>query len=272
MEIDGNLNVSNIITKINGNINTSYLVAFEGNISNLDTNETSAVTINSRYLNASNTNVLNTNTSNLNASNISVRQAYCETTLTTADINVSNINSSIITTGDINVDDISVIENGRFRMKAGSNYGELKTYSTKFNISCSNGLYLSLAHYNKERINIYSNNIDLNVNTNISGILNVSEISTSSVSSNSVSSNSVSTSNMSATNMSVSNDLTVAGVLTAPNINLTGLNTLEIGKALMGTRSGTINHAIFKHKDMSSSQYALLQTLSGTYYLKFWNF
>ena len=264
IEIDGNLIASNISTTFDGFINTSNLIAFNGNISNFDTNEMFAGTINTRYFNASNTNVLNTNTSNLNASNISVRQAYCETTLTTADINVSNINSSIITTGDINVDDIAVIENGRFRMKAGSNYGELKTYSTKFNISCSNGLYLSLAHYNKERINIYSNNIDLNVNTNISGILNVSEISTSSVSSNSVSSNSVSTSNMSATNMSVSNDLTVAGVLTAPSINLTGLNTLEIGKALMGTRSGTINHAIFKHKDMSSSQYALLQTLSGT--------
>ena len=263
MEIDGNLNVSNIITKINGNINTSYLVAFEGNISNLDTNETSAVTGYFRYLNASNTYVLNTNTSNLNASNISVRQAYCETTLTSADINVSNINSSIITTGDINVDDLSVIENGRFRMKAGSNYGELKTYSTKFNISCSNGLYLSLAHYNKERINIYSNNIDLNVNTNISGILNVSEISTSSVSSNSVSSNSVSTSNMSATNMSVSNDLTVDGVLTAPNFSLSGLNSLTIAQSTIGESSSLpTTTATFFHKNYPSTP-ALYQDING---------
>ena len=263
MEIDGNLNVSNIITKINGNINTSYLVAFEGNISNLDTNETSAVTGYFRYLNASNTYVLNTNTSNLNASNISVRQAYCETTLTSADINVSNINSSIITTGDINVDDLSVIENGRFRMKAGSNYGELKTYSTKFNISCSNGLYLSLAHYNKERINIYSNKIDLNVNTNISGILNVSEISTSSVSSNSVSSNSISTSNMSATNMSVSNDLTVDGVLTAPNFSLSGLNSLTIAQSTIGESSSLpTTTATFFHKNYPSTP-ALYQDING---------
>ena len=268
MEIDGDLNVSNIITKINGNINTSYLVAFEGNISNLDTNETSALTIYCRYLNVSNSNVLNTNTSNLNASNISVRQAYCETTLTTADINVSNINSSIITTGDINVDDIAVIENGRFRMKAGSNYGELKTYSTKFNISCSNGLYLSLAHYNKERINIYSNNIDLNVSTNISGKLNVSEISTSSIATDLMTASSIVTVNMSAdnmsgSNMSIINDLSVGGVLTAPNINLTGLTTLVIGNALMGnsTHGG---YAVFCHKDYNdNTQYALLQGPSG---------
>ena len=272
MEIDGDLNVSNIITKINGNINTSYLVAFEGNISNLDTNETSALTIYCRYLNVSNSNVLNTNTSNLNASNISVRQAYCETTLTTADINVSNINSSIITTGDINVDDIAVIENGRFRMKAGSNYGELKAYSTKFNISCSNALYLSLAHHNKERINIYSNNIDLNTDTNISGKLNVSEISTSSIATDLVTASSIVTVNMSAdnmsgSNMSIINDLSVGGVLTAPNINLTGLNTLVIGNALMGYLEGNIAYAyaVFCHKDNNTgNDYALLQGNTNT--------
>ena len=272
MEIDGDLNVSNIITKINGNINTSYLVAFEGNISNLDTNETSALTIYCRYLNVSNSNVLNTNTSNLNASNISVRQAYCETTLTTADINVSNINSSIITTGDINVDDISVIENGRFRMKAGSNYGELKTYSTKFNISCSNGLYLSLAHYNKERINIYSNNIDLNVSTNISGKLNVSEISTSSIATDLMTASSIVTVNMSAdnmsgSNMSIINDLSVGGLLTAPNFSLGGLNSLEIGLAKIGTNGTYATSASFGNKTFgnTSRTYALAQSNTGTY-------
>jgi len=270
MEIDGNLNVSNIITKINGNINTSYLVAFEGNISNLDTNETSAVTGYFRYLNASNTYVLNTNTSNLNASNISVRQAYCETTLTSADINVSNINSNIITTGDINVDDISVIENGRFRMKAGSNYGELKTYSTKFNISCSNALYLSLANYNKEMINIYSNNIDLNTDTNISGELNVSVISTSTIATDLVTSSSIvitnmSADNMSGSNMSVLNDLSVGGVLTAPNINLTGLTSLVIGEALMGN-SAHGGYAVFCHKNLNTANdYALIQSSGNNY-------
>ena len=69
--------------------------------------------------------------------------------------------------------------------------------------------------------------------------------------------------------MSVSNDLSVGGVLTAPNINLTGLTTLVIGSALMGSRSGGYTtQAIFNHKDMTGlTQYALLQNNEGLTFL-----
>ena len=43
--------------------------------------------------------------------------------------------------------------------------------------------------------------------------------------------------------------------------------TLVVGQALIGTRDTSPNHAIFKHKDMSSTHYALLQTKSGLTYL-----
>ena len=145
-----------------------------------------------------------TNTSKIYTSNVSANSVLTGAISTLA-CNVSNIYSSIITTGDINVDDITVIENGRFRMKAGSNYGELKANSTKFNISCSNALYLSLAHNKKENSNIFDNRIDLNVSTNISGELNVSIIPTSSIAPDLVTTTSILTINMSADNMSVSN-------------------------------------------------------------------
>ena len=91
-----------------------------------------------------------TNTSKIYTSNVSANSVLTGAISTLA-CNVSNIYSSIITTGDINVDDITVIDNERFRMKAGSNYGELKTNSANFNISCSNALYLSLSNNNKEK-------------------------------------------------------------------------------------------------------------------------
>ena len=58
---------------------------------------------------------------------------------------------------------------------------------------------------------------------------------------------------MSGSNMSVLNDLSVGGVLTAPNINLTGLNTLEIGNALIGNNPALNGDAIFCHKNFNTS-------------------
>ena len=51
------------------------------------------------------------------------------------------------------------------------------------------------------------------------------------------------------------NDLSVGGVLTAPNINLTGLTTLNIGNALIGNSPHPAfnGDAIFCHKNFNNS-------------------
>ena len=158
-------------------------------------------------------------------------------------------------------------------------------------MSCSSGLYLALSQGIKERIQIYSDIINLNLSTNISGELNVSKLSSSSITMNTINTSNLSSNNMSisndltiagvltatnmsgsnmsisnnlsvGSNMSVSNNLTVGGVLTAPNINLTGLTSLVIGNALIGN-SAHSGYAVFCHKDLNTqTDYALLQ---GTY-------
>ena len=244
MEIVGNLNVTN-------NISASTFASIDWTLTNFNTTEIVAFKTNSRYINTSNIETLNINTSKINTSNVSASNIIANA-ISSQGCNVSNFNSCILNTLNITADDVTIKENGWFRMKTGSNHGELKANSTKFNISCSNALYLSLAHHNKERINIYSNNIDLNTDTNISGKLNVSEISTSSIATDLVTASSIVTVNMSAdnmsgSNMSIINDLSVGGVLTAPNINLTGLTSLVIGNALMGN-SHHGGYAFFCHR------------------------
>ena len=99
----------------------------------------------------------------------------------------------------------------------------------------------------------------LNVSTNISGELNVSDISSSSIATDLVTTSAIVTIDMSGSNMSVLSDLSVGGVLTATTLNLGSTNQLVVGSALMGNSTHG-RYAVFCNKNLNTANhYALIQ-------------
>ena len=151
------LSVVNLITcnDLNvGSVITSHTASFR--------------TINSSYCNSLNASFAGLNASTSNISNITIG------TLNGQNTNSSNMNASIFNSDDITCEDFTLDTNGIMKIKSNNVRGQLSSTNNKFNISCSTSQYISLANGNSEICNIYSDKVNINVSTNISGALNAS--------------------------------------------------------------------------------------------------